>query len=104
MNPAGFYNARTTRDEYAEYCLLSPTPCKRPLEWWGERRTEFPQLSKMAFDLLSIPLMSAECERIFSVTKRFIPPDRNRLRDDIIEAMSSLKHWYMMDRMEKVGR
>jgi hypothetical protein len=36
-------------------------------------------------------------ERIFSVTKRFIPSDRNRLKDDIIEAMSSLKHWYKAD-------
>ena len=46
----------------------------------------------MAFDLLSIPFMSAEYERIFSMIKRFIPSDRNRLKDDIIEAMSSLKH------------
>jgi hAT family C-terminal dimerisation region len=97
MNPTGFYNTTTTRDEYAEYCRLVIAPCKRPLEWWGARRQEYPRLSKMAFDLLSIPLMSAECERIFSVTKRFIPSDRNRLKDDIIEAMSSLRHWYKAD-------
>jgi non-ribosomal peptide synthetase component F len=97
MNPTNFYNTMTTRDEYAEYCRLDPTPCKRPLEWWGARREEYPRLSKMAFDLLSIPLMSAECERVFSVTKRFIPSDRNRLKDDVIEAMSCLKHWYKAD-------
>ena len=51
----------------------------------------------MAFDLLSIPLMSAECERIFSFTKRFIPSDRNRLKNDVIEAMSCLKYWYKAD-------
>ena len=102
MKPA--YNTRTIRDEYAEYCLLKPSQCKRPLEWWGARREEFPRLSKMAFDLLSIPLMSAECERIFSMTKRFIPPDRNRLKDDVIEAMSSLKHWYRMDQAEKAEK
>jgi hypothetical protein len=34
----------------------------------------------------------SECERILSMIKRFIPSDRNRLKDDIIEAMSSLKH------------
>ena len=104
INPRGFYNTRTIRDEYAEYCLLEPTLYKRPLEWWEARREEFPRFSKMAFDLLSIPLMSAECERIFSMTKRFIPPDRNRLRDDIIEAMSSLKHWYKMDKAERAER
>jgi hypothetical protein len=41
--------------------------------------------------------MSAECERIFSFTKRFIPSDRNKLKDDVIEAISCLKHWYMAD-------
>jgi hypothetical protein len=38
------------------------------------------------------PGNQSECERIFSMIKRFIPSDRNRLKDDIIEAMSSLKH------------
>lgn len=35
-------------------------------EWWDARKMEFPSLSRMAFDLLSIPAMSAECERVFS--------------------------------------
>jgi hypothetical protein len=94
MNPTNFYNTITIRDEYAKYCRLDPTPCKRPLKWWETRREEYPRLLKMAFDLLSIPLMSAECERVFSFTKRFIPNNRNRLKDDVIEAMSCLKHWY----------
>jgi hAT family C-terminal dimerisation region len=55
----------------------------------------------MAFDLLSIPLMSAECERVFSFTKRFIFSDRNRLKDDVIEAMSCLKYWYKADETEE---
>jgi hypothetical protein len=42
-------------------------------------------------------VMSAECERVFSFTKRFIPNDRNRLKDDVIEAMSCLKYWYKAD-------
>jgi hAT family C-terminal dimerisation region len=45
--------------------------------------------------------MSAECERIFSFTKRFIPSDRNRLKDDVIEAMSCLKHWYKADEADE---
>ena len=54
----------------------------------------YPYLSRMAFDLLSIPLISAECERIFSRAKRFVPSERNRLKDDIIEAISYLKYWF----------
>ena len=97
INPTNFYDTITIRDEYAKYCRLNLIPCKRPLEWWEARREEYSRLSKMAFDLLSIPLMSAECERIFSFTKRFIPSDRNRLKDDVIEAMSCLKYWYKTD-------
>jgi hypothetical protein len=45
-----------------------------------------------------VPLkMAFECGRIFSFTKRFIPTHRNRLKDDVIEAMSCLKHWYRAD-------
>ena len=97
MNPPGFYDqpAETeTRDEYAEYIRIGPEPCERPLKWWGTRRQEYPRLSQMAFDLLSMPLMSAECERIFSKAKRFVTDDRARLNADIIEAMIFLKAGY----------
>jgi hypothetical protein len=39
---------------------------------------------------MSIPAMSAECERVFSSVKRIIINDRNRLREDIIEALEYL--------------
>ena len=41
----------------------------------------------MAFDLLSVPLMSAECERVFSAAKLLITDKRNRIIDDIIESV-----------------
>jgi hypothetical protein len=38
--------------------------------------------------------MSAECERVFSSTKKLITPERNRLAEDIIEASECLKNWW----------
>ena len=38
--------------------------------------------------------MSAECERIFSSTKKLITPKRNRLHEQIIEASECLKNWW----------
>ena len=38
--------------------------------------------------------MSAECERVFSSTKKLITPERNRLTEDIIEASECLKNWW----------
>jgi hypothetical protein len=40
----------------------------------------------MAFDILSIPGMSAEVERVFSSAKKLITEERNRLGSDSVEA------------------
>ena len=51
----------------------------------------------MALDLLSIPAMSAEPERLFSGAKITITDRRNRLGIDTIEAIESLKSWFRND-------
>jgi len=72
--------ASRPRDEYAEYISSPPTPCDKHLEWWAAHRDEYPRLSKMALDLFSIPMMSAECERVFSSAKNLITERRNGLK------------------------
>ena len=49
----------------------------------------------MAVDLFSIPGMSAECERVFSQTKKLITEERNRLSPDTVEADQLQKHWLL---------
>ena len=51
----------------------------------------------MTFDTLSVPAMSAECERVLSSCKKMITPERNRLDEDIIEATECLKSWWDQD-------
>ena len=65
------------------------------IAWWLEptQQKNFPTLSKMDMDYLSIPGMSAEPERLFSSTKMTITDRRNRLRSDIIEALECLRSW-----------
>ena len=64
-------------------------------KWWLEdtQQTLYPNLSKMALDLLSIPAMSAEPERLFSDTKITLQDRRNRLGIGIIEAIECIKSW-----------
>ena len=50
-------------------------------------------VQQMAYNHLSILAMSAECERVFSDTKLTISPNRNRLKEDIIEATECLVQW-----------
>ncbi|KAM4061668.1 reverse transcriptase (RNA-dependent DNA polymerase) [Hirsutella rhossiliensis] len=64
-----------------------------PLEWWHQHQLEYPVLYRMALDLFSIPGMSAECERVFSQTKRLITDERNNLSEDTVEADQLQKQW-----------
>jgi hypothetical protein len=56
----------------------------------------YPNLSKLALDILSIPVMSAEPERLFSATKLTISDQRNQLGMKMIEALACLKSWYKL--------
>ena len=65
------------------------------IQWWVEKLIDQPTVTQYALDLLCCPVMSAECERIFSGAKLLIAPNRNRLADDIIEAAECLRIWWM---------
>jgi hypothetical protein len=85
-----------TMDEYERYCNSERVyGFTSALAWWLEETQQktFPSLSKMAVDILSIPAMSAEPERLFSGAKITITDRRNRLGSDVIEALECLKSW-----------
>jgi len=48
----------------------------------------------MAVDILSVPAMSAEPERLVSGAKITITDRRNRLGSDVIEALECLESWF----------
>ena len=87
-------------DEYERYCRepvmeMDLDEIFDPREWWQETTQikVYPNLSKMALDLLSIPAMSAEVERLFSSCKITITDRRNRIGIDAVEAIECLKSW-----------
>jgi hypothetical protein len=77
-------------DEYAQYCASPIVSTDDAIGWWMQETQRKANLSKMAFDYLSIPGMSAEPERLFSSTKITITDRRNRLGSDILEALQCL--------------
>ncbi|OWT42446.1 BED zinc finger domain-containing protein [Pochonia chlamydosporia 170] len=85
-----------SQDEYTKYLLAPIVPeVTDPRSWWLEptQRKSYPALSIMALDVLSIPAMSAEPERLFSGTKITITDRRNRMGIESIEATECLKSW-----------
>ena|SRR5271170_5370980 len=83
-------------DQFTQYTEAVPEPLPVSNDYniplVGE--CTLPQVRQLAFDTLSAPAMSAECERIFSSCKKLITAERNKLRDDIIEATECLKGWW----------
>jgi hypothetical protein len=47
----------------------------------------------MAIDILSIPPMSDEPERVFSRARRTVSWDRGQIEPETIEMRECLKHW-----------
>ena len=88
---------QTFADDWESFIEADPTEIstKTALEWWcqEQQRIRYPRLSRMAIDLLSVPAMSAEAERVFSGARRQIPWSRANLGAKTIEQMECLKHW-----------
>ncbi|KAK6850419.1 Ribonuclease H-like protein [Apiospora arundinis] len=102
-------NARVTRhqapvvdpiveDELTRYlaesvCTL-PGYVMDPIRWWREVGVlQYPRLSYMATDMLTIPSSTAETERQFNRTNRIITPLRLRLRRQAVGWAQSIASW-----------
>ena len=57
-----------------------------PIVYWFVRQFKYSRLSQMALDTLTIPAMSAECERLFSAAGRLLNSSRSSL-DIVIASM-----------------
>lgn len=87
-------------DEYSYYCSPKEERVRmvdgvqfKPVAWWEGKQARYRTLSRLAFDLLAIPAMSAEPERLFSSTRRLVTWERNKLDGGMIEANECLRNW-----------
>ena len=64
------------------------------MAYWNSLYLSQPDLARFALDILAIPLMSAECKRVFSFAKYLITDSCNCLKADIIEVNECLKSWF----------
>ena len=74
------YSKTTVTNEFDHYINSPPDPdITSPLQWWKAHKEQYPNLSKMARDILSVPASRSGVERQFSVTGRIATWQRNRL-------------------------
>ena len=86
-----------SQDEYEDYNMAeSYDPgTKGALAWWYQdtQRQRWPRLSLMAIDILSIPAMSDEPERVFSRAHCIVSWDKGQMMSETMEWRECLKHW-----------
>ena len=56
-------------------------------------RDRYPNLSKLALDILSIPASSCECERVFSELGDLLEPRRRGIAPELLAATHCTRRW-----------
>jgi hypothetical protein len=87
-------NVQVVDDEVTKYWNSNDAEESiQPLEWWKTHSTEYPNLSKLAIDYLSIQASSVPCEQLFSVAGQVLCKSRNRLAGESVRASICLRSW-----------
>jgi hypothetical protein len=86
-----------TSSDFEKYITRIPTSLPDRsvmtlLKWWDNIGPA--SLRPMAFDFLSIPCTSCECERAFSSARRTVTFERMSLHDTTIEQVELLRNWW----------
>ncbi|KAK1421738.1 hypothetical protein QVD17_24325 [Tagetes erecta] len=63
------------------------------LKWWGQSLSKFPVLSKMARNILSIPITTVASESAFSAVGRILDDYRSSLTKDMVELLVCGGDW-----------
>jgi len=95
-----------SQDEYEDF--ISETPYKistTALQWWSQeqQRKRWPRLSLMAIEILSIPAMSDEPERVFSGGRRTVSWERMQIDPETLEKTECLKNWHQRRTIREIS-
>jgi hypothetical protein len=66
---------------------------KHPIKYWLGFRDQYPNLTKLAIDVLSIPASSCECERVFSELGDLLKPRRRNIGPELLAAIQCVRRW-----------
>lgn len=80
-------------DQYLDESLLPRVQEFDVLGWWKLNKLKYPTLSKMARDILSIPVSTLAPESIFNTTIKVMDRYRSSLRPETVEALICAKDW-----------
>ncbi|CAN6699776.1 unnamed protein product [Malus baccata var. baccata] len=80
-------------DQYLDESLLPRVHDFDVLGWWKLNKMKYPTLSKMARDILSIPVSTVPSDCVFDTTVKEMDQYRTSLRPETVEALICAKDW-----------
>jgi hypothetical protein len=89
----------TDEDEYTRWKRCEPVVEKdspnalNPTQYWMGLREQYPYLSRLALDVLSIPASSCECERMFRELGNLLEPRRRNITPQLLAAIWCVRRW-----------
>ena len=78
-------------DQYLEESLLPRVPDFDVLGWWKLNKIKYPTVSKMARDILSIPVSTVAPDSVFYSKSKEMDEYRSSLRPETVEALYVLR-------------
>jgi hypothetical protein len=62
-------------------------------QYWMELCKQYPNISRFALDMLSIPASSCECERMFSELDDLLKPCQRNITLQLLAAIQCVREW-----------
>jgi hypothetical protein len=96
---SGLYAPVVEPDEFQRWKQCEPRAKKGsddaedPIKYWVNLRDRYPQLSRLALDVLSIPASSCDCERMFSELGDLLEPRRRGISPKLLAAIQCVRRW-----------
>ncbi|XP_019179230.1 PREDICTED: zinc finger BED domain-containing protein RICESLEEPER 2-like [Ipomoea nil] len=90
---AATYSLSSTQTTSSTQAVQSEANQATTCTWWKSHSERFPILSKMARDVLAVPISTVASESCFSTSGRVLDPFRSSLTPKIVEALICTQDW-----------
>ncbi|KAH7855156.1 hypothetical protein Vadar_021937 [Vaccinium darrowii] len=94
------HQSRSELDQYLEESLLPRVHEFDVLGWWKLNKTKYPTLSKMARDILTIPVCTLGGDSVFDAARKEMDSYRCSLQPATLEALICAKDWLKREPVE----
>lgn len=89
------HQSKSELDQYLEESLLPRVHEFDVVGWWKLNKLKYPTLSKMARDILSVPVSTVDPDSVFDTTSKEMDRYRCSLRPETLEALICAKDWLL---------